>query len=59
MRFRFIEQHARTFPVRLMCRVLQVSPALIGSARVSVPVVTISPPASGGLTASFASTSTR
>jgi transposase InsO family protein len=25
MRFRFIEQHARTFPVRLMCRVLKVS----------------------------------
>jgi hypothetical protein len=27
MRFRFIEQHARTFPVRLMCRVLGVSPS--------------------------------
>jgi putative transposase len=27
VRFRFIEQHARTFPVRLMCRVLQVSPS--------------------------------
>lgn len=27
MRFRFIEQHVRTFPVRLMCRVLQVSPS--------------------------------
>ena len=27
MRFRFIEQHARTYPVRLMCRVLQVSPS--------------------------------
>ncbi len=27
MRFRFIEQHARTWPVRLMCRVLQVSPS--------------------------------
>jgi transposase InsO family protein len=25
MRFRFIEQHARAYPVRLMCRVLQVS----------------------------------
>ena len=25
MRFRFIEQYARTFPVRLMCRVLKVS----------------------------------
>src|SRR4051812_27303901 len=25
MRFRFIEQHARTYPVRLMCRVLEVS----------------------------------
>ena len=25
MRFRFIEQHARTYPVRLMCRVLGVS----------------------------------
>jgi len=27
MRFDFIEQHARTYPVRLMCRVLQVSPS--------------------------------
>ena len=27
MRFRFIEQYACTFPVRLMCRVLQVSPS--------------------------------
>ncbi|PVE20966.1 IS3 family transposase [Microvirga sp. KLBC 81] len=27
MRFGFIEQHARTFPVRLMCRVLKVSPS--------------------------------
>ncbi len=27
MRFRFIEQHACTYPVRLMCRVLQVSPS--------------------------------
>ena len=27
MRFRFIEQHARTYPVRLMCRVLEVSPS--------------------------------
>jgi putative transposase len=27
MRFRFIEQHARAYPVRLMCRVLQVSPS--------------------------------
>ena len=27
MRFRFIEQHARTWPVRLVCRVLQVSPS--------------------------------
>jgi putative transposase len=27
MKFGFIEQHARTFPVRLMCRVLQVSPS--------------------------------
>jgi putative transposase len=27
MRFRFIEQHARTYPVRLMYRVLQVSPS--------------------------------
>ena len=27
MRFGFIEQHARTYPVRLMCRVLQVSPS--------------------------------
>jgi putative transposase len=27
MKFRFIEQHARTFPVRLMCRVLGVSPS--------------------------------
>ncbi len=27
MRFGFIEQHAHTFPVRLMCRVLQVSPS--------------------------------
>ena len=27
MRFRFIEQHARTWPVRLMCRVLEVSPS--------------------------------
>jgi putative transposase len=27
MRFGFIEQHARTWPVRLMCRVLQVSPS--------------------------------
>ncbi|WP_162559228.1 hypothetical protein [Microvirga sp. 17 mud 1-3] len=25
MRFRFFEQHARAYPVRLMCRVLQVS----------------------------------
>jgi hypothetical protein len=25
MRFAFIEQHASTFPVRLMCRVLEVS----------------------------------
>ena len=25
MRFRFIEQYAHTFPVRLMCRVLKVS----------------------------------
>lgn len=27
MRFRFVEQHARTWPVRLMCRVLEVSPS--------------------------------
>jgi hypothetical protein len=27
MRFRFIEQYARAYPVRLMCRVLQVSPS--------------------------------
>ena len=27
MRFGFIEQHARTYPVRLMCRVLEVSPS--------------------------------
>ena len=27
MRFGFIEQHARAYPVRLMCRVLQVSPS--------------------------------
>jgi putative transposase len=27
MRFGFIEQHARTWPVRLMCRVLGVSPS--------------------------------
>jgi transposase InsO family protein len=27
VRFRFIEQHARTWPVRLMCRVLEVSPS--------------------------------
>ena len=27
MRFRFIEQHACAYPVRLMCRVLQVSPS--------------------------------
>jgi putative transposase len=27
MRSRFIEQHARAYPVRLMCRVLQVSPS--------------------------------
>ena len=27
MKFRFIEQHARIWPVRLMCRVLQVSPS--------------------------------
>jgi hypothetical protein len=27
MRFDFIEQPARTYPVRLMCRVLQVSPS--------------------------------
>ena len=27
MRFRFIEQHAGTWPVRLMCRVLEVSPS--------------------------------
>ena len=27
MRFRLIEQHARTWLVRLMCRVLQVSPS--------------------------------
>lgn len=27
MRFAFIEQHARTYPVRLMCRVLEVSPS--------------------------------
>ena len=27
MRFGFIEQHARTYPVRLMCRVLGVSPS--------------------------------
>jgi transposase InsO family protein len=27
MRFGFIEQHARTWPVRLMCRVLKVSPS--------------------------------
>jgi putative transposase len=25
MRFGFMEQHARTYPVRLMCRVLGVS----------------------------------
>jgi putative transposase len=27
VRFRFIEQHARIWPVRLMCRVLEVSPS--------------------------------
>ena len=27
MRFRFIEQHARTWPVRVRCRVLEVSPS--------------------------------
>ncbi len=27
MRFCFIEQHARTWPVRLMCRVLEISPS--------------------------------
>ena len=27
MRFVFIEQHARIYPVRLMCRVLGVSPS--------------------------------
>ena len=27
MRFTFIEQHVGTFPVRLMCRVLEVSPS--------------------------------
>ena len=27
MTFAFIEQHARTWPVRLMCRVLGVSPS--------------------------------
>ena len=27
MRFHFIEQHARTWPVRVMCRVLGVSPS--------------------------------
>jgi putative transposase len=27
MRFAFIEQHVGTFPVRLMCRVLEVSPS--------------------------------
>ena len=27
MRFCFIEQHVGTFPVRLMCRVLEVSPS--------------------------------
>ena len=27
MRLRFIEQHAGTWPVRLMCRVLAVSPS--------------------------------
>ena len=27
MRFAFIEQHVDTFPVRLMCRVLEVSPS--------------------------------
>ena len=27
MRFAFIEQHAATYPVRLMCRVLEVSPS--------------------------------
>ncbi len=27
MRFAFIEQHATTYPVRLMCRVLEVSPS--------------------------------
>ncbi len=27
MRFAFIEQHVATYPVRLMCRVLEVSPS--------------------------------
>ena len=27
MRFGFVEQHARSYPVRLMCRVLEVSPS--------------------------------
>ncbi len=27
MRFAFIEQHAATYPVRLMCRVLAISPS--------------------------------
>ncbi len=39
--------------------VVHVSPAATGKARVSVPVVTISPAASGGLTGSAASNSTR
>ena len=39
--------------------VLQVSPGLTGMARVSVPVVTISPAASGGLILSLASSPTR
>ena len=47
---------ASGIPVRC---VLQLRPAATGKARVKVPVVTISPAASGGLTGSSASSSTR
>ncbi len=44
MRFAFIEQHAAAYPVRLMCRVLEVSPSGYYSGRAPpIAVITLQP----------------
>ena len=63
MRFAFIEQHVDTFPVRLMCRVLEVSPSGFYAWRVAAGERTNSqgpaPAGQGAAAASAASWSLR